>query len=189
MDLFRSFQREGPAPAALCEKYASALPPELLNVWRDYGFGTLLDGCLKIINPDEYQDLLRDTYALGDSAIPVFATAFAGLLTWEKGRYLRFVNYQSGTFEGVCAGLKFFWGDLADGVFNDRFLELAQYREAVQTLGPLGFDECFGYAPLLALGGRRDARHLRKYKLREHIAFIAQAAGRVSKPYSGSGIV
>ena len=78
MDLFQSFQRERPAPAALCGKYASVLPPELLNVWRGYGFGTLLDGCLKIINPDEYQDLLRDTYALGDSAIPVFATAFAG---------------------------------------------------------------------------------------------------------------
>ena len=134
MDLFQSFQRECPAPAALCGKYASALPPELLNVWQNYGFGTLLDGCLKIINPDEYQDLLRDTYALGDSAIPVFATAFAGLLTWEKGRYLRFVNYQSGAFEGVAAGLKFFWGDLADGVFNDRFLELARYREAVQAL-------------------------------------------------------
>ena len=50
MDLFQNFQRECPAPAALCEKYASALPPELLKVWRDYGFGTLLDGCLKIIN-------------------------------------------------------------------------------------------------------------------------------------------
>ena len=87
MDLFQSFQRECPAPAALCGKYGSVLPPELLNVWRGYGFGTLLDGCLKIINPDEYQDLLRDTYALGDSAIPVFATAFAGLLTWEKGRF------------------------------------------------------------------------------------------------------
>ena len=179
MDLFQSFKRECPAPAALCEKYASALPPELLNVWRDYGFGTLLDGCLKIIDPDEYQDLLRDTYALSDSAIPVFATAFAGLLTWEKGRYLRFVNYQSGTFEGVCAELKFFWGDLADGVFNDRFLELAWYREAVQALGPLQFDECFGYAPLLGLGGNRRVEHLRKYKLREHIAFIAQAVGKV----------
>ena len=134
---------------------------------------------MKIINPDEYQDLLRDTYALGDSAIPVFATAFAGLLTWEKGRYLCFVNYQSGAFEGVAAGLKFFWGDLADGVFNDRFLELARYREAVQALGPLQFDECFGYAPLLGLGGSRRLERLRKYKLREHIAFIAQAVGTV----------
>lgn len=181
MDLFQNFQRECPAPAALCEKYASTLPPELLNVWRDYGFGTLLDGCLKIINPDEYQDLLHDTYTLSDSAIPVFATAFAGLLTWEKGRYLRFINYQSGTFEGVCAGLNFFWGDLADGVFNDRFLELGRYREAVQALGPLRFDECFGYVPLPGLGGSRRAEHLRKYKLREHIAFIVQAVGKVGE--------
>ena len=105
MDLFQNFKRESTVPAVLCEKYAPTLPPELLNVWRNYGFGTLLDGCLKIINPDEYQDLLHDTYDLSDSAIPVFATAFAGLLTWEKGRYLRFINYQNGTFEGVCAGL------------------------------------------------------------------------------------
>ena len=52
---------------------------------------------------------------------------------------------------------------------------------AVQTLGPLRFDECFGYAPLLGLGGSRRAEHLRKYKLREHIAFIAQAVGKVGK--------
>lgn len=181
MDLFQNFKREFTVPAVLCEKYASALPPELLRVWWDYGFGVLLDGCLKIINSDEYQDLLRDTYALADSAIPVFATTFAGLLTWKKGRYLRFVNYQSGTFEGVAAGLRFFWGDLADGVFNDRFLELARYREAVQVLGPLLFDECFGYAPLLGLGGSRRAEHLRKYKLREHVTFIAQAVGKVGE--------
>ena len=181
MDLFGNFKKESTVPAALCGKYASTLPPELLSVWRDYGFGVLLDGCLKIINPDEYQDLLWDTYTPTDSAIPVFATAFAGLLTWERGRYLRFVNYQSGTFEGVAAGLKFFWGDLADGVFNDRFLELARYREAVQALGPLQFDECFGYAPLLSLGGSRRVKNLRKYKLREHIAFIAQAVGKVGE--------
>ena len=181
MDLFQSFQRECPAPAALREKYASTLPPELLNVWRNYGFGTLLDGCLKIINPDEYQDLLHDTYDLSDSAIPVFATAFSGLLTWEKGRYLRFINYQNGTFEGVCAGLNFFWDDLADGVFDDRFLELAWYQEAIQALGRLQFNECFGYAPLLGLGGSRRAEHLRKYKLQEHIAFIAQAVGKVGE--------
>ena len=70
---------------------------------------------------------------------------------------------------------------MADGVFNDRFLELARYREAVQALGPLRFDECFGYAPLPGLGGSRRAEHLRKYKLREHIAFIAQAVGKVGK--------
>lgn len=181
MNLFQKFKKEYPAPTALCAKYASSLPPELLNVWRDYGFGTLLDGCLKIINPDEYQDLLHDTYVLSDSAIPVFATAFAGLLTWEKGRYLRFVNYQNGTFEGVAAGLKFFWSDLEDGIFDSRFLDLAQYREAVQVLGALRFDECFGYAPLLGMGGRRQVEHLRKYKLQEHIALIAQAMGKVGE--------
>ncbi len=53
------------------------------------------------------------------------------------------------------AGLKFFWVDMADGVFNDRFLAPARYREAVHALGPLQFDECFGYAPLLGGGKYR----------------------------------
>lgn len=182
MDLFQTFQGGSPAPPALCAKYAGLLPPELLRVWRNYGFGTLLDGCLKIIDPDAYQDLLRDTYALADSAVPVFATAFAGLLTWEKGRYLRFVDYPRGIFSGICAGLNFFWEDLAGGVFDGGFLELARYREAVQALGPLGFGECFGCVPLPVLGGAAHPAALRKYKLREHIALIAQTAGRIGDP-------
>ena len=68
---------------------------------------------------------------------------------------------------------------IKSAIFNDRFLELARYREAVQALGPLQFDECFGYAPLPGLGGSRRVEHLRKYKLREHIALIAQAVGKV----------
>ena len=181
MNLFQNFKKEYSASATLCVKYAPSLPPKLLSVWQDYGFGTLLDGCLKIINPDEYWDLLHNTYVLSDSAIPIFATAFAGLVTWEKGRYLRFVNYQNGTFEGISAGFDFFWSDLEDGVFDSRFLELAQYKEAVQTLGPLQFDECFGYVPLLGMGGSRQVDHLRKYKLQEHIAIITQMMGKVGE--------
>ncbi|WP_319946259.1 GAD-like domain-containing protein [Criibacterium bergeronii] len=30
------------------------MPNELISVWESYGFGTLLDGYLKIINPDKY---------------------------------------------------------------------------------------------------------------------------------------
>ena len=35
------------------EKYQSLLPPELLEIWKDYGYGTFFNGYLKVINPDE----------------------------------------------------------------------------------------------------------------------------------------
>ena len=43
------------------------------------------------------------------------------------------------------------------------------------------FDECFGYVPLLALGGPETADHLEKVKLREHIALISQFTGLLER--------
>lgn len=42
---------------------------------------------------------IKETAVLhtGFFAKPVCATAFAGLLTWEKSRYFRIVNYQNDT--------------------------------------------------------------------------------------------
>lgn len=177
--LFDCFVQNEKASRELCAKYSAVLPAALLDVWQKYGFGSLLDGYLKMINPDEYQALLYDSYALGSTAIPIFVTAFADILTWEKGRYIRIVKYKDGVFEGIAAGFDFFWDDLADGVFDTRFFEIADYEAAVEQWGQLQFDECFGYTPLLGLGGNRNADHLRKVKIKEHIDLITQSVGKV----------
>ena len=179
--LFETFERESSANLALCEKYSGQLPSELIDVWQKYGFGSLLNGYLKVIDPDEYRDLLDDTYILSGFAIPIFATAFADIVTWERGRYLRMVDYKNGTFSGMSAGFKFFWGDLADGAFNGKFFDLELYDAAAGKLGRPRFDECFGYVPLLGLGGGRGVDSLRRVKLREHIALIAQLMGKVGE--------
>ena len=70
-------------------------------------------------------------------------------------------------------------GDLADCAFDTRFFELTEYEAAANRLGPLQFDECFGYTPLLGLGGSRKADNLRKVKIKEHIELIAQSVGKV----------
>lgn len=177
--LFESFEKELSASPVLCEKYSGRLPAGLVGVWRKYGFGSLLNGYLRIINPDEYRSLLDDTYVLSGSAIPIFATAFADLVTWEKGRYLRMVDYKNGGFAGISAGFDFFWNDLTDGVFNGRFFDLELYAAAVGKLGRPRFDECFGYVPLMGLGGCGGVDSLRRVKLREHITLIAQSVGKV----------
>lgn len=177
MNIFDDFLKAESARETLCMKYQSKLPSELIDAWRTHGFGSLLDGYLKMINPDDYQDMLNDTYSLSNSAIPIFVTAFADILTWEKGRYIRMIKYKDGTFEGIAAGFNFFWTDLADGAFDARFFDMTQYREAVRQYGPLQFNECFGYVPLLGLGGSKTVEHLRKVKIKEHIALIDQMCG------------
>lgn len=177
--LFDGFEKERDAEHELCIKYSSILPQDLVNVWQKYGFGSLMDGYLKIINPDEYKPLLDDSYGLSSTAIPIFVTAFTDIVTWEKGRYIRIIKYKDGTFEGIAAGFNFFWGDLADGAFDTRFFDLAEYEAATNRLGQLQFDECFGYTPLLGLGGSRKVDNLRKVKIKEHIDLIVQSVGKV----------
>lgn len=68
---------------------------------------------------------------------------------------------------------------MADGAFDTRFFELAEYEAATNRLGQLQFDECFGYTPLLGLGGSKKVDNLRKVKIKEHIDLITQSVGKV----------
>jgi len=165
----------------LVARYRDQVPPELLEVWEQFGFGTFCDGYLKVVSPDDYTDLLADTYQLTSTpssapAIVLFATAMGDLFIWEDG-YLSRVDYRHGQIEMVSKGLDFFFEDLADGeTLVEEFL-WEPYPAARERMGEPAFDECFGYVPLLALGGPEKVEHLQKVKLREHIALIGQVVG------------
>lgn len=52
-------------------------------------------------------------------------------------------------------------------------------NEAVEKYGHLEYDECFGYVPLLALGGKESVDNLKKVKIHEHIVLITEIAGKI----------
>ncbi|MBC1292258.1 DUF1851 domain-containing protein [Listeria booriae] len=163
----------------VCKKYSGSVPDELVNIWREYGVGTLLGGYLKLINPDDFQDILEEGYFRSEVSIPIFATSMGDVITWEDNRYVRKLNYRMGTFEGIAAGFEFFLDDLASDYFKEKYFDLVQYQEAVEQLGEPAYDECFGYVPLLALGGAEKVENLQKVKLREHILLISALAGPI----------
>ncbi|MBC2048190.1 DUF1851 domain-containing protein [Listeria booriae] len=169
----------------MCTKYSGSVPNELVTIWREYGMGTLLGGYLKLINPDDFQDILEEGYFRSEVSIPIFATSMGDIITWEDNRYVRKLNYRMGTFEGIAAGFEFFLDDLASDYFKEKYFDLVQYQEAVERFGEPTYDECFGYIPLLALGGAEKVENLQKVKLREHILFISALAG----PIQGVGIM
>lgn len=49
-DYVRISQVESP----LIEKYRERLPQEMITVWEKYGFGTFMDGYIKVMNPNDY---------------------------------------------------------------------------------------------------------------------------------------
>lgn len=67
-----------------------------------------MNGYLKIINPDEYQELLNDTYFRGNVSIPIFVTSFGDIITFEEDKYIRSIKYKNGIFKGMASGFDFF---------------------------------------------------------------------------------
>lgn len=160
-------------------KYANRVPSELIDIWQRYGFGAFMGGYLKIINPDEYAQLLSSSYFRADVAVPIMATAFGDIITWEKQRFVAIVKYRYGQSEIMISGLELFIMLLKDNSFTRRFFTLELYAQAVNQYGGLAYDECFGFAPLLALGGKESVENIKKVKLKEHIALITDIAGGV----------
>ena len=177
--MLENFIKVEDMPQEVIEKYKDQVPAELLQIWQEDGLGTFLDGYLKVINPDDYLELLQDSYFRGEISIPIFATAFGDIITWEKNEFLGIIKYKDGTFDIFLENLPLFIKFLPDKSFTDDYFDIPLYKKAVAKHGQLAYDECFGFVPLLALGGFKDVDHMDKVKVLEHIYLMYQLTGGV----------
>lgn len=177
--MIKDFVKVADMPKEVIEKYKSKVPVELIEIWKNKGLGTFLNGYLKVINPDDYSELVRDSYFRGDIAIPIFATAFGDMIVCEEGKYLRMVKYKDGVFITILENLPLFLQFVDEPDFADDYFELPLYTEAIEKYGLLDYDQCFGFVPLLALGGFKDMDHLDKVKIYEHIILITALVGKI----------
>lgn len=46
-------------PSDVIDKYCNRIPSKLLQLWENQGLGYLLNGYLKVINPDDYLEFVR----------------------------------------------------------------------------------------------------------------------------------
>ena len=117
--MLKGFTRVAAMPQEVIEKYRDQVPAELVQIWEEDGLGTFLDGYLKVINPDEYLDLVQETYFRGDISIPIFTTAFGDIIVCEEKQYLRMIKYKDGTFDIFLEDLSLFIKFLPDETFTD----------------------------------------------------------------------
>ncbi|MRX74022.1 DUF1851 domain-containing protein [Bacillus lacus] len=158
-------------------KYTNKIPEELMEIWRKYGFGTFVNGFLRVINPESHLDVLERSYLRHEQAIPIFTTAMGDIIVWEKDKYVNLLNYKKGYVNVVSSGFEFFFEDLKDNHFMNDELKWQPYPEAINKYSAPDYDECFGYTPLLGLGGAERVENLKKVKLREHILIITNFMG------------
>ncbi|KXT70277.1 Hypothetical protein SGODD07_01573 [Streptococcus gordonii] len=174
-----NFIKEADMPQEVIEKYKDQVPAELLQIWQEDGLGTFLDGYLKVINPDDYIDLLRDSYFMGHVAFPMFVTAFGDIITWEENAYVGLVKYNVQDCDIMIKRMDRFIEYVDDEDFKEDYFDFPLYKDAIDKYGPLAYDQCFGFVPLLALGGVKDVEHMDKVKTLEHIYLMYQLTGGV----------
>ncbi|HEM2744364.1 MULTISPECIES: T6SS immunity protein Tdi1 domain-containing protein [Streptococcus] len=174
-----NFAKLANMPETVIKKYGSQVPIELRRIWEEDGLGTFVDGYLKVINPDDYSALVKSTYFRGDMSIPIFVTAFGDVITLEEGKYLRIVKYSEGDFVTILANIAYFIQDILDEDFLNDYFDIPFYQKAVQKYGDLTYQQCFGFVPLLALGGTKSVDNLEKVNISEHLSILTQLTGGV----------
>jgi hypothetical protein len=164
--------------SSLLELYRDLLPTDLLVFWEEYGFGTFMNGYLKMVNPESYQGFMTSSYSVFQEPATVFAaTAMGDLLIWEK-TWVKQINYRKG--KGANQGRRItqlFDLYLSSWPNTESALDAKQFLPALETLGECAFDECYAYVPALALGGAEKVENLQKVKLREHMMILSGLVG------------
>ena len=178
--MLRDFKKEKEIPTEIIEKYKGQVPDEIIEIWKNYGLGSFMNGYMKVINPDDYKELVEETYFRGKESIPLFTTAFADVITWQENEYIGIVLYRLEDFEIMASGMDFFFSDIyTEKNFTDKYFDLNLYEKAVKRYGELEYNQSFCFVPLLGLGGKKSIDNLDKGDTLTHIYLITELVGKV----------
>jgi hypothetical protein len=72
------------------------------------------------------------------------------------------------------------WDYFFDDFFQKRYWQWNPYFDAVEKYGEPEYDECFGYEPLLSLGGKENVENLKKVKYEVHLTLMGEIQGVLS---------
>jgi hypothetical protein len=152
---------------------AANVPGALAAEWREFGFGAYGEGLLWTTAPDKPLLEFRDWPGLDGTGIEVLRTAFASVCLWQGGKFL-WLNVHTGKItEFNPSADVMFDSTLIESNFRKSVLLEPLFRKARKRLGDIGPEECFGFAPLPALGGAIEEEYLIKTSMREYVGIAA----------------
>lgn len=166
-------------PRDVIDEYRGKIPQEIIEMWECKKAYSFLNGYLKVINPKTYLYIIEQTYFRGRNAIPLFITAFGDVIVYTENGFVEIIFYKNNDFEIITSKFKHFLMFLDDQSFLEEYFEISLYEEAIEHHGLLDFDECFGFVPLLSLGGKKSVLNMDKVKIREYLEIMTQLTGGV----------
>jgi len=176
---FGSFQPVQAIGEDTIARFAGQVPAAVVDLWRSQGAGFVGEhGFFRFVDPARAALMLEGVLGLPDGATVLFATALGDLVIHVNGLYL-VIKSRWGAIDLIQdTSVAQLIDAVEDAALLESVWEWQPYPEAAERDGVPGFEQCFGFVPLLALGGRATAENLRLSGLYEHLEVIAQMAGQ-----------
>lgn len=178
MASFVNFESTGAIPEETLARYATRVPGEIVDLWREWGTGLIgADGFVRIIDPDWYAPYLEDWFENAEDAVVFLATGMGDLLIW-KDPVIRHVRYRDAAMDGILPEFGSLFSLLEEESYLDGQLARQPYTAGVERLGVPGPREAFFYAPFVPLGGDPAPENLQRGELATSLDIFARMMGR-----------
>lgn len=180
MTTFREFSRVSAIEESTIEQFAGQVPAEVVDMWRTHGAGYVGDFFFRAVDPARAARMLDGVVGFPDNSTVLFTTGLGDVVFHANGVFF-VIKFRFGVIDLVPTGTPF--GELVAMIERPEnrgpLFEWDPYPSVVATHreGTPAFEQCYGFVPLLALGGRPAEENLQLVGLYEHIALIVQMAG------------
>lgn len=163
------------------KEYRAKLPDALIAEWEEVGWCAYGDGLIWIVYPDELKAPVKEWLGASSKALAFARSAFGHLFLWDdEGAHM--LDPQHGTIATLINKIELvFNSTLCSKAYLDTVLDQKLFHKALKKLGPLEYDECYGFEPAIALGGPGTLSTLKKVKLREHLSILAQLIDEIQE--------
>jgi hypothetical protein len=192
----QDYIKHSDVPKELIDKYIGVLPDAILEVWRRTGFGIYEHGFIQFVNPDDYKFMFRYIDVSYNPAVVFGITALGDLLIFygdckigiDGGNFIVLTFVNDCDDECISGGDIGCWLGRSDVNLDPSHMNynfwVKEYRSVnyhrVKGLLPaLQYGECYCYAHIPALGGKKSYKGMYIGDAQVYLDLIGQATGKI----------
>lgn len=166
MKRFEDYVKHKDCGEEIIKRYKDKVPLELIEFWKEFGFGSFDLGYFKVVNPDEYIDIMRDHNL--DTDVPIMVTGLGDIIFYRKYHGFWIIRFRDKAIKKITNDFEVLLDNLLSPSFNRTFILSDLYFECLQILGGVEFDECFGYQTITLPDGKHT-EELNIFKIKDFI--------------------
>ncbi|MEZ4778649.1 MAG: DUF1851 domain-containing protein [Flavobacteriaceae bacterium] len=161
------------------EKLQPNALPEIITLLKEDGVSSYMNGFFWTLDPNEYLEFINEWLQADDICIPFARTALADLFFVHRGEIM-ILHSNKGFLDYTSPYVEWFFNRfLTDEPYLIEHFSYNLYQK-LPNKESLSHDECFGFTPLLSLGGSENVENLSKVKMREYLDIVAKAADELT---------